>query len=36
MANTAADIMKLIKEEDIEWVDVRFTDPRGKWQHRYV
>jgi glutamine synthetase len=30
---TAADIIKRIKEEEIEWVDLRFTDPRGKWQH---
>ncbi|MFC4293432.1 type I glutamate--ammonia ligase [Sphingorhabdus arenilitoris] len=33
MANTAADIIKMIKDEEIEWVDVRFTDPKGKWQH---
>ena len=33
MGNTTADIMKMIKEHEIEWVDVRFTDPRGKWQH---
>ena len=30
---TAADILSLIKEKDIEWVDLRFTDPKGKWQH---
>lgn len=30
---TAADIVKRIKDEEIEWVDVRFTDPKGKWQH---
>ena len=30
---TAADIHKLIKEKEIKYVDVRFTDPRGKWQH---
>ena len=30
---TAADILKRIKDEEIEWVDLRFTDPRGKWQH---
>ncbi len=30
---SAKDIVKRIKEEEIEWVDVRFTDPRGKWQH---
>jgi len=29
----ASDIVKRIKEEEIEWVDVRFTDPKGKWQH---
>ncbi|WP_445193584.1 type I glutamate--ammonia ligase [Sphingomonas sp. Tas61C01] len=33
MANTAADILKRIKEEEIEWIDLRFTDPKGKWQH---
>ncbi|MEO5640174.1 MAG: glutamine synthetase beta-grasp domain-containing protein, partial [Sphingomicrobium sp.] len=26
-------ILKLIKENEIEWVDLRFTDPKGKWQH---
>ena len=30
---TAKDIVKMIKEEDIKYVDFRFTDPRGKWQH---
>jgi glutamine synthetase len=30
---SAADIIKRIKDEEIEWVDLRFTDPRGKWQH---
>ena len=29
----AGKIMKRIKDEEIEWVDLRFTDPRGKWQH---
>ena len=33
MAKTAADILAMIKENEIEWVDVRFTDPKGKWQH---
>jgi glutamine synthetase len=33
MANTAQDILNRIKEEEIEWVDLRFTDPKGKWQH---
>jgi len=26
-------IMEMIKENDIRFVDLRFTDPRGKWQH---
>lgn len=30
---TAADILGKIKDEEIEWVDLRFTDPKGKWQH---
>src|ERR1700712_2186715 len=33
MATSANDILKRIKDEEIEWVDLRFTDPRGKWQH---
>ena len=33
MANTPKDILKMIEEKEIEWVDVRFTDPKGKWQH---
>ncbi|MBS0503956.1 MAG: type I glutamate--ammonia ligase [Proteobacteria bacterium] len=33
MAATAHDILKRIKDEEIEWVDLRFTDPKGKWQH---
>ncbi|QYK39954.1 MAG: type I glutamate--ammonia ligase [Paracoccaceae bacterium] len=27
------DALKLIKEEEVEYVDIRFTDPRGKLQH---
>ncbi|MDP9057542.1 MAG: type I glutamate--ammonia ligase [Pseudomonadota bacterium] len=30
---TASAILKQIKDEEIEWVDLRFTDPKGKWQH---
>ena len=30
---TASEIVKRIKDEEIEWVDLRFTDPKGKWQH---
>jgi len=26
-------ILDLIKEKDVQYVDYRFTDPRGKWQH---
>src|ERR1051326_7679629 len=26
-------VMDLIKEHDVKYVDFRFTDPRGKWQH---
>lgn len=33
MATTAADVIKRIKDEEIEWIDLRFTDPKGKWQH---
>ena len=30
MANDAAAILKRIKDGEIEWVDLRFTDPKGK------
>ena len=30
---TAGDILKLIKDKEVKFVDMRFTDPRGKWQH---
>lgn len=30
---TAKDVLAAIKENDIKFVDFRFTDPRGKWQH---
>ncbi|HSR72359.1 MAG TPA: glutamine synthetase beta-grasp domain-containing protein, partial [Kiloniellales bacterium] len=26
-------IFEMIKEHDVKYVDYRFTDPRGKWQH---
>jgi glutamine synthetase len=26
-------VMDMIKEHDVKYVDFRFTDPRGKWQH---
>ena len=28
-----SDVLKTIKDEDVEYVDIRFTDPRGKLQH---
>jgi glutamine synthetase len=27
------DVLKHIKDNDVKYVDLRFTDPRGKWQH---
>ena len=26
-------LLSLVKDEDFAWIDLRFTDPRGKWQH---
>jgi glutamine synthetase len=33
MATKPKDIIARIKDNDIERVDLRFTDPKGKWQH---
>ncbi|GAA0584881.1 type I glutamate--ammonia ligase [Rhizomicrobium electricum] len=30
---TAKEILDLIKTKEVKFVDLRFTDPRGKWQH---
>src|ERR1700710_357616 len=30
---TANDVLQAIKDNDVRYVDLRFTDPRGKWQH---
>jgi glutamine synthetase len=30
---TAEDVLKLIEDEDVEMIDVRFTDLPGVWQH---
>jgi len=30
---TAKEVLKAIKDNDVQYVDFRFTDPRGKWQH---
>ncbi len=29
----AKKVMDMMKEHDVKFVDFRFTDPRGKWQH---
>ena len=29
----AKEVLAMIKEKDVKFVDFRFTDPRGKWQH---
>ena len=31
--NTAKSIMKMISDKEVDFVDLRFTDPRGKLQH---
>ena len=33
MAKTVADVMNLVKENEVKFVDFRFTDTRGKEQH---
>ena len=30
---SANEVLKLMKEKEVEYVDLRFTDPRGKLQH---
>src|ERR1700687_5756257 len=30
---TAKDVLKANKDNEEKYVDLRFTDPRGKWQH---
>ena len=30
---SAADVLKEIKDNDVKYVDFRFTDPKGKWHH---
>lgn len=30
---TASDVLKMIEENDVKFIDFRFTDPRGKEQH---
>ncbi|MGH6925043.1 MAG: type I glutamate--ammonia ligase [Propylenella sp.] len=31
--SNASDVLKTIKDNDVKYVDLRFTDPRGKMQH---
>jgi len=33
MSKSAADVIKMVKENDVKFVDFRFTDTRGKEQH---
>jgi glutamine synthetase type I len=33
MSKTVADVMKMVKENEVKFVDFRFTDTRGKEQH---
>lgn len=33
MSDDVKKVLDLIKEHDVKYVDFRFTDPRGKWQH---
>jgi glutamine synthetase len=33
MAKTVADVMSMVKENEVKFVDFRFTDTRGKEQH---
>ncbi len=33
MTGEAKDVLKMIEEHNVRFVDFRFTDPRGKWQH---
>jgi len=30
---SVSDVLKTIRDEDVDYVDIRFTDPRGKMQH---
>ncbi|MTI11179.1 type I glutamate--ammonia ligase [Curvivirga aplysinae] len=33
MSDAVQKVLDMIKEHNVEYVDFRFTDPRGKWQH---
>ncbi|HTT03899.1 MAG TPA: glutamine synthetase beta-grasp domain-containing protein, partial [Steroidobacteraceae bacterium] len=30
---SSSDVIKLIKDKEVKWADLRFTDTRGKEQH---
>ena len=32
-ADGYAKVQEMISDNSVEFVDLRFTDPRGKWQH---
>ena len=36
MAKTVADVMQMVKDNDVKFVDFRFTDTRGKQHHTTV
>ena len=36
MAKTPQDVLRQIKDEGIELIDLKFTDLHGKWQHLTV
>jgi len=36
MAKTAQDVLRQIKDDGIELIDLKFTDLHGKWQHLTV
>ena len=31
--SSVKDVLKMIKEKEVKFVDLRFTDTKGKWQH---
>ncbi|MBI5165223.1 MAG: type I glutamate--ammonia ligase [Magnetospirillum sp.] len=33
MSDDVKKVLEMLKEHDVKYVDFRFTDPRGKWQH---
>ena len=33
---SANDVLKFVKDKEAEFVDLRFTDPRGKLQHLII